>query len=379
MADQDHTEDPNKHVVDFLRYYCASETPFDYAVMLKGPWGSGKTYLIKNFLAAREQQDAAKHLYVSLYGISSPRQIEEEFYRQLHPILASKGMKIVAGIAKATLKATLKVDVTGDGKENISFGPQLPDIDLVDYFKTSKDRLLVFDDLERCSFPISQVIGYINAFVEHEGFKVVILANETQILNRSDDAARYAEIKEKLIGQTLEVCSTVRSAIKTFYSLIRRAPTREFLEQNEEEILLPHSQSGTHNLRLLKQSLWDFERLGMCLLPTHWANSEATGILLQVVLALSFQVRSGKLSEEHFAAAQQTSGFVKYMRQTNKEEPSVADKLETIYPTVHFDQTVIGFDHLKALLFGGSVERTAVTAALNLSQYYAPADSEPAW
>ena len=46
MADQDHTDDPNKHVVDFLRYYCASETPFDYAVMLKGPWGSGKTYLL---------------------------------------------------------------------------------------------------------------------------------------------------------------------------------------------------------------------------------------------------------------------------------------------------------------------------------------------
>ena len=121
MADQDHTDDPNKHVVDFLRYYCASETPFDYAVMLKGPWGSGKTYLIKNFLAAREQQEAAKNFYVSLYGISSPRQIEDEFYRQLHPILASKGMKIAAGIAKAALKATLKIDVTGDGKENISF------------------------------------------------------------------------------------------------------------------------------------------------------------------------------------------------------------------------------------------------------------------
>jgi hypothetical protein len=39
-------------------------------------------------------------MYVSLYGLTSVRQIEDEFQRQLHPILSSRGMKIGWAVAK---------------------------------------------------------------------------------------------------------------------------------------------------------------------------------------------------------------------------------------------------------------------------------------
>jgi hypothetical protein len=39
-------------------------------------------------------------MYVSLYGLTSVRQIEDEFQRQLHPILSSKQMKIEWAVAK---------------------------------------------------------------------------------------------------------------------------------------------------------------------------------------------------------------------------------------------------------------------------------------
>src|SRR5271157_4268007 len=99
-ADLVKTADPNKHVIDYLRYYCELENSFDFAVLLKGPWGAGKTYLINKFLEERAQEPSARHLYVSLYGITSFRQIEDAFFRQLHPILSSKGMKMAATFAK---------------------------------------------------------------------------------------------------------------------------------------------------------------------------------------------------------------------------------------------------------------------------------------
>jgi hypothetical protein len=54
------TEDPNRHVVDYLRYYCDPGNSFDFAVMLKGPWGAAKTYLIKNFLDERSHNVSKK-------------------------------------------------------------------------------------------------------------------------------------------------------------------------------------------------------------------------------------------------------------------------------------------------------------------------------
>ena len=41
--------------------------------------------------------------------------------------------------------------------------------------------MIVFDDLERCSIDITDLLGYINSFVEHEGVKVVVLADEGRI------------------------------------------------------------------------------------------------------------------------------------------------------------------------------------------------------
>jgi predicted AAA+ superfamily ATPase len=95
MSNTVREEHPNKHILEFLEYYCDPTHDFDYAVMLTGPWGSGKTHLlVKEFLQKREESGTSKYLYVSLYGLSSFRQIEEAFYRKLHPILSSKGMKI---------------------------------------------------------------------------------------------------------------------------------------------------------------------------------------------------------------------------------------------------------------------------------------------
>jgi hypothetical protein len=375
MAGADRKENSNTAALEYLRRYCDQKNEFDYAVMIRGKWGAGKTHLINNFIIERKTQGFEKNLYVSLYGLTSGRQIDEALYRQLHPVLSSRGMKLAATIGKGLLKAITKIDIGGDGKEDITLSSSIPDVDLSEYFKTPKECLLIFDDLERCSMKVSDILGYINSFVEHEGFKAIIIANEVEILKREDKL--YAEIKEKLIGQTLTVQSTIEDALAHFLTLIGDAKSKEYLTSRVDEIRLLHSQSGTDNLRLLKQALWDFERLGFCLTETHWKNDEAVGILFRNVLALSFEARAGHLNEEQLLAVATESSIRLFKKET--DAPTFADELKKKYPEVEFAQRILSPAWMRKLLFDGWVDADETRVMLNQSPYFASPQTLPAW
>ncbi|MDB5375647.1 MAG: hypothetical protein JWR00_93 [Rubritepida sp.] len=198
----------NTAITEFLKYYVDTTRPFDYAVMIDGPWGSGKTHLIKEFLKSK----AVKPLYVSLNGMSSTEQIDQEFYRLLHPVLSHRGTRIAGAILRAFGKGALKMDFSNG--ESGTLNMSLPEIDLAKELGNPHERLLIFDDLERCKMPVSEVMGYINGFVEHDQLKTIILANEAEIRKNGDP--RYVEIKEKLIGQTLTVSAPAGEAFDAF-------------------------------------------------------------------------------------------------------------------------------------------------------------------
>jgi len=364
----------NEALLQYLRYYCDPSNTLDYAVMVNGKWGAGKTYLINSFIEELKKSGRDKILYVSLYGLTSFRQIDEALYRQLHPVLSSKGMKLAATIGRAVLKAATRIDFNGDGKEEITLTSNIPDVDLSEYFKTPNECLLIFDDLERCSMNVSDVLGYINAFVEHEGFKAIIVANEDEVLKRED--TKYAEIKEKLIGQTLSVKSDITAALTHFLALIKEPRTKEYLKLQEQTTRLLYSQSETDNLRLLKHALWDFERLAACLTETHWSNDEAIGILFRNIIALSIETRSGRLSHDALVAAA-NEPRIRLFRKPNDPKTS-GDQLRERYPEVEFDQKLLNADWLSRLFFEGYVDKEQTRKMLDSSSFYG-SDSVPAW
>ena len=173
----------NEHIEEFLKHYFNLPSPPQYAVLLKGKWGVGKTWFLKKIMSQLDSSNnqTKKYLYVSLYGIASFEEIENEFFRQLHPVLSSKGMALAGKIGKGLLKTTLKIDLDGDGKSDASVATQIPDINLPDYLSNTEGLILVFDDLERASMDLENLLGYINYFVEHQGYKVIIIANEEEL------------------------------------------------------------------------------------------------------------------------------------------------------------------------------------------------------
>ena len=72
----------------------------DYAVMLNGEWGSGKTYFWNNKLRSRLESIKVngknyKTIYMSLYGINSLEEISKKIFIVMNPNLNKSIKKIV--------------------------------------------------------------------------------------------------------------------------------------------------------------------------------------------------------------------------------------------------------------------------------------------
>ena len=361
--------DPNDHIRSYLQFYCDSTRSLGYAVLIDGRWGSGKTYLIKDFLAKRSH----KHLYASLYGITTYQQVEDEFFRQLHPILSSEVTKIAARIFRGSIKAALKIDLDTSSKEAINLNGELPAIDVRKLMADPEDRLLVFDDLERCSMPTADVLGYINSFVEHNDCKAIIIANTAEIIQ---EAERFQRIKEKLIGQSFEVRASFGDVYPHLMALIEDEWAREFLKEGEEEIGEVFAQSDTHNLRALKQVLWDCERVLRCLRDADRIHREALREIILSLLALGLEFKTGRLSPEDLGGV--GNRFSRYLR-SKERELTAFDKAEDRYGSVDLHQSILSPGVVRKLLVEGLVEPGEVTDALDQRAPFTPIASLPDW
>ena len=224
----------NKHVWEYLEYYIALPHPPRYAVLLNGPWGIGKTFLVKKFLETHFDR-RSEYVYLSLYGLSSIEEINEALIAAIYPALTSTGAKIAGRVVKSALKyAGIEID-----------------IEKKDFLSKFKAELYVFDDLERCEMELTQVLGYINEFVEQDECKVVIIVNEKEI----DNIDEYRRRREKLIGKTLEFESAFDEALEYFVSLLDDSTTRIFIQKKVDDISTIYHQSQLNNLRILQQTL----------------------------------------------------------------------------------------------------------------------------
>lgn len=178
----------NDKIIEGIKKYI-DDSFYDYAVMIDGEWGCGKTYFVKNELMKEvedhikdkdDENSVKKIIYLSLYGMKSIDDISKQMVYEAY-LNNLDGAKSIAkvGIKFSRILLPTVFDVINNklgvniDKEKIS--------ETICEFASLKNTLLIFDDLERCDCPINEVLGYINSFVEQDHLKVIIISNQKEL------------------------------------------------------------------------------------------------------------------------------------------------------------------------------------------------------
>ena len=219
-----------------IKYYI--DTAFyNYAVMIDGAWGSGKTYFVKNVLLKKIESNEKRVLYVSLYGISNIQELGKKLY--LDYLLKDKSKLVMEHTELVENVIGTIIDIGSP------FMGKLGDIDIkerkiknivqnaVKHICPMKNCVLIFDDLERCDCSIQDILGYINGFVEQAGMKVIIIANQEEFRKKIDAQTLAMQIRA-VIGrdETLDFTEPGNGQlVKYLISMQNKQPENEKIKK----------------------------------------------------------------------------------------------------------------------------------------------------
>ena len=351
--------DQNKHVREYLNYYIEFTGAPRYAVLLKGAWGIGKTYLVRQILDNHFSDRDGNYIYLSLYGLSSYEDLDRALRNAIFPILNKKSTIVGTKIAKALLGA-VKINT------NLNIG---------DFTSKFKEALYVFDDLERCALPMQKIMGYINEFVEHDSCKVIIIANEEAIKDQPD----YLERREKTVGKMLEVQPSVDNALDSFLSKVEDSETRDFLKLNSDQVTTLFANSGLNNLRVLQQTIWDFERLYKIVGVGLRQRIVGMRVLMSLLFAFSFEAKAGRLSEQEIRTRHNYQWF-RFVKEEKESEPlsrmQIAIKR---YVGIDLTDAILSDEILAEILFKGLLRSEEINANLIESHHFQEAEEQAPW
>lgn len=366
----------NKKIHKYVEDYCKLEKAPEYAILIKGKWGSGKTWFINELIKSFDEKKI-KTLHISLYGMTGFTDIEEEFFRKLHPTLSSKKMMLLGKVAKGILKTAINVDLDGDGKKDGSISSAIPDFNLAEYFNNTENFVLFFDDVERCSIPINDLLGYINHFVEYGGYKVVLIANEEEIINSSDDGVKYRRIKEKLIGKTFEIEPEIGDALDSFLDSYPEHRRYKNIVSSKTLIQELYLQSGYKNLRHLKQAITEFGIFVSDLTVKAQENEELIKKLLINFLVFSFEIKSGNITPIEISKIKNSTLRRALKTTISTDEEKYVD-ISIKYSLFNSYELVLNADEWILILDKGIFDPKDIMITLESSQYLLD-DKSPSW
>lgn len=245
-----------------VRNYIEEENT-DYAIMICGEWGCGKSYFVHNELKAfietfpyaeketdeskrtirnlfrkkKENDPCYKPVYASLYGVSSIEDFNSRIFDAVNPSLSRYG-----GLASWALsQASSLIGVEADRKELKHFISHLSHV--------TNQNVLILDDFERISFDkitAKEILGLVNNYTENKYVKVILVCNEDEIHDE-----QYTAYKEKSVRFTYHY----EAEISTVYDALvsKKGETiRDYYFKFKELIMYLFDLGGNKNIRTLK-------------------------------------------------------------------------------------------------------------------------------
>ncbi len=181
----------------------------DYALLLRGVWGCGKTYFVEHEVQSNNELcEKTEFFYYSLNGASDTVNTINSICIEL---IASQKLQLPPsnnGIARLLLKIFQKFSDSSNfllnlGYDGMNFGLDF----LIKHILSNKDNnnklALLLDDLERISdaIDITDLLGLIHTKFILNGVKVIYIADDTKITRSSFQ--KFNTEKEKYIHRII--------------------------------------------------------------------------------------------------------------------------------------------------------------------------------
>lgn len=238
-------------VEKFLKDWANTKSKPHFAVLIEGRWGCGKTHFVTKLLDDESFTDR-KPIYLSVFGIADIQSLETSlFYASAST--ATKTLHKGMGLAGSVFSGALSLGTGGilGGTANLNKVVDAATSQLEQSAKNMDGALLVLDDLERCQIPMPVLLGVVNRFVEHGDTRVILCANTDNLEDKD-----FQAFKEKVVGHSFLLESDPDSALASFITEIEQPEARELLFKYRDDILDLYGRSGFHNLRALRQFIW---------------------------------------------------------------------------------------------------------------------------
>ncbi|MFS1519417.1 hypothetical protein V1503_23585 [Bacillus sp. SCS-151] len=265
-----------------------------YGLFITGEAGCGKTYFWNSYVRSEILRRGLRPIYISLYGLTTIEAISQSLY--FESIVKNK-INMESREIKYTKQAfkfiwSVAELFTGAGEVNVP-------IDYQELITFGDGTVLCFDDFERSNINITELLGYINNFVEHDGIKTIIIGNEEEITEKIsinnkelkaisveinqlrdkkpfspselksnikrffNEGREYQLLKDKVIGKTIYFEPSSEIIINSIVAEYEAFDLSfyKFLEKQKSLLLKYHNLSEKKNIKIINHFISDFRRV----------------------------------------------------------------------------------------------------------------------
>lgn len=281
----------------------------NYAVIISGRYGIGKTYYLENFLFPEikkikketdEKEEKYKTIRISLFGLASIDELEKLIFLEIYPLLKNKGVQIFGGILKGAAKYA-KIDL-----DKILEDSGLTPGEINNY----ENFVICFDDIDRKSptLELSEFYGFINNLVENKSAKIILIANEDILrkeVNR-DQIDNYSILREKVIGITFPFTSNIEDVINNLIENYKRNTDYYDFLKTHSSYIVSMVKAKDDNLRnvifFLEHYKNIFKQSNIVISENENLEKIKSDVLIDILkftLPLTFEYKLGKLKDEN--------------------------------------------------------------------------------
>lgn len=251
-------------IKEAVKVYLQEENS-DYAIMLNGKWGCGKTYFVKNELIEYiQEQDDREVIYISLFGITTI----DELYNNISLHLVNiKANEYAQNKRKLYDPNTHEKKINTSESNSISFwaGMLNKSFNLLPQSETLKKitadingkvinfnkYVFIFDDLERNSLGYATLLGFFDKIADQNNLKAILVCNEENI-KKADKEDFYKTFKEKVVGLTIEYSTDMQYEFDNIIEKhIKDIDIQKYFENHKKSILALFKLADSCNLRTL--------------------------------------------------------------------------------------------------------------------------------